>query len=285
MKFMRKHLETIVVAMITAALTAGAPAIAHVTSNWLHLRDKHIKPFTDGRYPTKTSLKKPDGAINQAGDPVHWTRLLGIPAALADGTDADGAPALAQSLGTDDGTVNESGDPVEWSRIRGVPSGFADGADDMTPMAILQVGTSPLTTYPVSGERYIVEAPPSSVGSVVPLDVPLVNSLCRDKDGCYVTVQMVNWNGDGNVATRSERFFISQTSGAWRFANTDIEGIDGTGFHELLIFDCLFGDAERRPMGSPPNGREDAGSGFGLLNVFGGSYSDSTTTCRVVLDD
>ncbi|MCZ7687645.1 MAG: hypothetical protein M5U28_56460 [Sandaracinaceae bacterium] len=138
----------------------------------------------------------------------------------------------------------------------------------------------------MSERRYVVEAPPANVGRVIPLDVAIVDALCRDYDGCDVTVSMINWSASGepgNVASRNERLFISETSRWWRFANNDVSGFDGTTIQEWSPWDCYFGDAET--FTGSTNGRSDAGPGFGLLNVAGGSYSDATVTCRVTIED
>ncbi|HVP57848.1 MAG TPA: hypothetical protein VMU02_07095 [bacterium] len=57
---------------------------------------KHANAFADtahnhdGRYYTETELGTP-GTINQAGNPVDWTKLKGVPAGFADGVDDIGA--------------------------------------------------------------------------------------------------------------------------------------------------------------------------------------------------
>ena len=42
----------------------------------------------DARYATRGELGTA-GVINTAGNPVHWSRLIGVPAGFADGTDAN----------------------------------------------------------------------------------------------------------------------------------------------------------------------------------------------------
>jgi hypothetical protein len=153
-----------------------------------------------------------------------------------------------------------------------------------TAPGVLKVDLAAPTTFAVTGERYVVEATAASVGQVVPLDHALVQSLCRDKDGCEVTVSMINWDGAGQSASRTERLFLSETGGGWRFANIDVFGVDAaSGSQDHAVFDCYLSDAETYT--GVPNGRADAGAGFGLLNTAGGGYSDITTTCRVVIID
>jgi hypothetical protein len=89
----RPHFQTVVVAVITAVVMAAVPAVGHVTESWKHLRQKHVRPFTDRRYFTKSTLRTADAAVNESGDPVDWTNLKGVPADLADGTDDTGGEA------------------------------------------------------------------------------------------------------------------------------------------------------------------------------------------------
>ncbi len=167
------------------------------------------------------------------------------------------------------------------------PSVKLEVEGEIRAQGVLKVGTAAPTSYSISTQRYVVEAPPSVVGQVIPLDVGLVDALCRDKDGCLVTLQMVNWDSAGHpgaVASKEERLFLSETSGWWRFTNNDVAGLDGNAsLCEWPVFDCVFTDAESYT--GTPNGRTDAGPGFGLLNLAGGSYSDTTTTCRIVIQD
>ncbi len=64
------------------------PAGAHITDSFTHLFNKHIKPI----------LANP-GTINDASNPVDWTKLKGVPADFADGVDATGgAPGPATDV-------------------------------------------------------------------------------------------------------------------------------------------------------------------------------------------
>ncbi len=167
------------------------------------------------------------------------------------------------------------------------PATELDVAGTVQSEAVLKSGTAAPTSYKITTRRYIVEAPPSSVGVVVKLDNSIMDDLCRDKDGCDITIQMVNWNTSqpGNVASRYFRkFFVSESSRWWRIADYDTASLDNNGgIGEWSAWDCYFTDAETST--STSNGRADNAAGFGLLNVKGGSYSDSTVTCRVVIED
>jgi hypothetical protein len=173
--------------------------------------------------------------------------------------------------------------------------------------ALLQVGTDPPEPYEVSTLRYIVEAPPSTVGVVVPLDVEIMESLCRDKDGCQVTLQMVNAQPlePGQVESESSWLFLSELSRFFRYAGRFLEGHhhisgeDDFGPSYLTtadwrVSDCILTPAES-VIGSEPNERSDDKVGFGLLNCANtglpesGGFEclapDDTTTCRVVFLD
>jgi hypothetical protein len=83
-------------AVAAAAVVVGglavSPAEAHVTSSFTHPWKKHIGP--------KLATV---GTVNSPADPVHWTKLKGVPPALANGDDAvggaDGAPGAAGPAG------------------------------------------------------------------------------------------------------------------------------------------------------------------------------------------
>src|SRR5919108_252199 len=166
----RRHTQTIVVAVITSVAVAGAPAVAHVTGSWKHLRNDHVRPFTDKRYFKKITLRLP-GTINTSTNPVDWTKLKEVPVGFADGVDDAGGEAsglvcsgcvetsdLASDAVTSAeildgevaaadlafnpatqaeldglataGTINDAGNPVDWTKLKGVPAELSDGTDE-----------------------------------------------------------------------------------------------------------------------------------------------------------
>ena len=155
------------------------------------------------------------------------------------------------------------------------------------------------SNYKVSSRRYVVEAGPGAVGVTVPLDTAVVDELCRDKDGCKVSLMMVNYDGNGAIAPMTEQLFISETAErSWRMSNfgalygTPVSGVDGsnTGIQSYQAWDCYLVDAELYT--GVPNGHSDVTPGFGLLNYQGcgnwspcSSATDSFLTCRVVFED
>lgn len=106
-----------------------------------------------------------------------------------------------------------------------------------------------LSTYNVKVKRYYVEATNSHELDTIPLQMNIVNQLCRDEDGCAVIIGMKNWSDDrpGEVASVGPfRLFLSQTSNWWRLSNTNAEGVDGDGTatHVLNAWDCYLTDGE-----------------------------------------
>ena len=145
-------------------------------------------------------------------------------------------------------------------------------------------------SYAVSNERYVVESSPLTVGIVQPLDHEIVTRLCQDLDGCDFTLAMINWDNNHTVASRHARLFLGaspDSSGGiwWRLSDFDVQGTDGSNtlLSEYFAWDCGFTEAETSTNAF--NGRSDDGPGFGLLNARGGSYSDSITVCRIILQD
>jgi hypothetical protein len=46
----------VVLGVLVGSLAATTPAVGHVTAEWLHLRDKHIRPWADPRYLNTTEV-------------------------------------------------------------------------------------------------------------------------------------------------------------------------------------------------------------------------------------
>jgi Fibrinogen beta and gamma chains, C-terminal globular domain len=118
----RQVFQIVVAVLVGVVIAAAFPALGDVTKSWIHLKNKHIKPFTDARYFKKTDLQTADGAANEPGDPVDWTRLQGIPSEVI-----DGAVDWANITGIPSDLVDGA---VDWANIAGVPAGFSDGTDD-----------------------------------------------------------------------------------------------------------------------------------------------------------
>lgn len=135
-------------------------------------------------------------------------------------------------------------------------------------------------------EVYMVDVTPDKVGIVQPLDHTILERLCKDEDGCKYTMHMNNFSASkpGMSGIRGPRtLHLSQTSNWWR-DSLDAEGVDGnSSTNEIKPWDCYLTDAETSTNAN--NGRLDNRAGFGVLNVKGGDYSDSLTTCRFIFED
>jgi len=80
---MPKAGRVVLVVAICAVLSllVLSPGGAHVSRSFKHLWAKHLRPkLTVG------------GTINKRTNPVHWTKLKGVPAGVADGDDKVGPP-------------------------------------------------------------------------------------------------------------------------------------------------------------------------------------------------
>ena len=164
--------------------------------------------------------------------------------------------------------------------------------------AVFENAGSAQTTYEASLLHYVFEAGPSTAGVVQPLDVAAVESLCGDKDGCQITLQMHNWDPTGEpgaTASITSRLFLAPSTGQWRFDDlvyghaVSLKGVDGVmpDSGPWRLYDCNFADSETP---TAINGTSDNGTGFGLLNCSDspgscGAFSDDHTVCRVVLRD
>jgi hypothetical protein len=177
--------------------------------------------------------------------------------------------------------------------------------------ALLQVGDDTPVPYEVSTQRYIVEAPPSTVGEVVRFDSGIVDSLCRDREGCQVSLQMEGADPakPGQVVSRTTWLFLSEISDWFRYGAAgssslfnpygDVEEIEGeddlgaqylTTAGEWWLGDCILTQAET-VLESGDNLRGDNFVGFGLLNCENSiapehcMFDDAATLCRVEFKD
>lgn len=70
----------------------------------------------------------------------------------------------------------------------------------------LSGAVSSLQAQVVSGTagKYHLEATKATVNSTVPVDMTIVNALCKDGDGCDITIGMRDWDNSqpGNIAAR-----------------------------------------------------------------------------------
>ena len=234
-----------------------------------------------------TTLKIKGGAVTTSkikGGAVTGAKLSAtVQAKLNDADTITGDGIIDDSEASDDLSINNG--------LLNAPSGGSTVSVDgvVTQVATLTLDGS-VFSYIYSNERYVVEASSSVVGVVQPLDHTIVSRLCKDIDGCNVTLAMVDFSFGqlGAVASQSERMFYSQNASEpwWRMSNFDpvIQGKDGDAVtQEFVAWDCYLTDAETE--GLNPNDRTDSNAGFGLLNASGGGFPDGITKCRVIIED
>lgn len=147
---------------------------------------------------------------------------------------------------------------------------------------------------PVTLKRYQVEATKATENNSIPLDNSLFNALCRDKDGCLITLGMRNWdpvNQPGVTATVGPvRFFITG-KGYYRQPTAPTDGVrdldakfikrdNNKGPENVMnAYDCYLSD------GDYVDGlATDDRAGFSLLN-FNSVYTDPAMVCVLTIDD
>ncbi len=137
---------------------------------------------------------------------------------------------------------------------------------------------------PGGSNLFYAEATKREVLNTVPLDMDRIYDLCRDKEGCNVTVGMRDLrskDAPGEVAsTGPHRLFLSQTSNYWRLS-TNAVGEDGNGTteHILNAWDCYFTDGE-----FVSGSNTDYSVQFGLLN-WNDTYKDPNMVCILIIED
>ena len=166
-----------------------------------------------------------------------------------------------------------------------VLDGDASVVGRLKHLGLVQHGTNPPGVYEVSSDRYVVVAPSTMVGAVVPLEPSLVDPLCRDLDGCSLVLQMVDRfvSQPGNVTSRTAHLFLSQTSNWWQLS-VGVVGDDANAansqWDDAALDQCRFTDAE---TSTGSNLSSDSVPGFGLLNLAGG-VTDANS-CRLLISD
>jgi hypothetical protein len=124
---------------------------------------------------------------------------------------------------------------IVFSTLALLASTFASGSDIVVSgrlrhEGVLQIGDGEPSTFETTTGRYVVVAEVADVGTVVPHDHELVQSLCRDLDGCAVVIQMVDKfvSQPGNVHSQTAHLFLSETSDWWRLSADGVRALTAT---------------------------------------------------------
>jgi len=191
----------------------------------------------------------------------------------------DSASGMTLSGGGANKTVTVDGG---WNASATLDHGDSNGGPNVT------------TTYPVSMNRYVVEAPDNGASpDTVPIDDTILTNFCADADGCSVSLYMRHWdpaNSPGLLAgVGPQRMALAASVNGkrqWSIHNALSQGIlgtdnDGAIAHLINIYNaCFLTDGEY------VNGQEqgDNKPGFGLLN-WRGAYDSTTMTCVLIIED
>ncbi len=255
---------------------AGDPAVAReVNSNFTKL---------------KLWLKQKVGAVGSSDIGTEGSISATSDISTEGSIHATGDITASGSLSVDEIDENTPGNGISIGNDLTVEGSVT--ADNFVAKGIVYKDGSQDSEYTIDVKRYVVIATPAKVGVVVPIDQTIIESFCKDEDGCHWTLAMVNYTAGSPylAATRRGTLWIANPppgepeSNWWRSDYGDGTGRDAdNGPTALAAWDCYFTDAETSTNSS--NGRTDSTLGFGLLNVAGGPYSDSTTECRLVLED
>jgi hypothetical protein len=191
----------------------------------------------------------------------------------------DSASGMTLSGGGAKKTVTVDGG---WNASATLDHGDSNGSPNVT------------STYPVSMNRYVVEAPDNGASpDTVPISDTILTNFCADADGCSVSLYMRSWdpaNSPGLLAgVGPQRMALAAPVNGkrqWSIHNPIAQGIlgtdnDGAVTHLMNIFNaCFFTDGEY----VNGNAGSDSAAGFGLLN-WRGAYDSTAMTCVLIIED
>jgi hypothetical protein len=187
----------------------------------------------------------------------------------------DSANGMTLSGGGANKTVTVEGG---WSAGAILDTGDSNGGPNVT------------TTYPVSMNRYVVEAPDNGTSpDTVPVDPKILNDYCRDEDGCWVSLYLRNWYGPDVMAGITARHlsldFVVNNKQIWDIRDSNSNSLGGTDNDGAVSHlanahnACFFTDGEYL------NGAgSDNKPGFGLLNWYG-NWDSPAMTCVLIIED
>ncbi len=136
------------------------------------------------------------------------------------------------------------------------------------------------TTEPSIPEVYVFDVGPELVGAWQPVDMAIIDAMCRDFDGCEITTSAIDFDPSmpGAVFSRSIRHFISETS-RWYSSDITVNNFqDGDGIYTSIfsVPGCEITDADTLSG-------EDLGEGYSVLNRYMGWPQQPL--CRLIIKD
>ncbi len=140
-----------------------------------------------------------------------------------------------------------------------------------------------VTVQAESLDTYHVEATKAKLNGTVPLDMAIVDRLCRDVDGCEVVMGMRDWDASKVTTSRGpKRLFMSMVTNSWRMSDYDNQGTDGDGVvtHLWAGWDCYFTDGEYVGGAGVDNTRQ-----LGLMNGNWNGFNDPNMVCTLDIRD
>lgn len=144
-------------------------------------------------------------------------------------------------------------------------------------------GSSTFSQYNINRKRYIWELDGTfPTKSSISIPNSILNDLCRDDDGCKVTLAMTKWDGiTQEVASKSFQFFMGLNN-QWRTdeSNGPTSGVDGNSSiqHAGILFNMVYFTDGSYPTSTG----NDNSVGMSLLKWDGFPQS---TVCRLIIED
>ena len=251
----RRHTETIVVAMITAMVTAGAPAIAHGVN---HALFAHNADKVDGKHAVasgasttqragklvatdSTTGKLPDDIIAQAqdsaalqglsasdfvqdGDSVAWSLLTGIPSevgAIAGGTALSNSVTAPNFLYSAPRSGRVFADPAHCQRAVGFEAPYKDAVVYHPPANGLGPAIGAGTSAAGEHKFYCpvpLQVPPGATLTITGADVQLLDYNAT----CYAAAKL-RTKPFGATSIGSEHASVYSGTGSSDYASTSAD--------------------------------------------------------------
>ncbi|MGH2684087.1 MAG: hypothetical protein ACRDJP_01285 [Actinomycetota bacterium] len=174
-------------ALLVGVALFAAPAGAHPGHRGGHLWNVHIKPRLSN-----------EGTINHPSNPVHWTRLHGVPTGFADGTDSvsDGP---AEDLDCAGCVQNAEIESVDSSKITGdiTATDVACSTTCVQNAEIESVASSKITGDITATD--VACSSPCVDGTEIGTGVVMGEAVGSAPDSGHIAEQTVTGGADGNL--------------------------------------------------------------------------------------